>query len=142
MELEAKIYLKSTTANVSSTRKQIEAFARCIGFSDEETNNIGLAVNEALANIIKHGYKGDPNQDIFIELRHILLPQEGIEIRICDNAQPVEPEDIKGRELEDIRPGGLGVYLIQSVVDYLEYKKRPCKGMEVIMIKYKNTQVR
>ena len=47
----------------------------------------------------------------------------------------VDPATIKSRDLDDIRPGGLGVHIIGSVMDQVEYQKAPEAGMMVRMTK-------
>ena len=55
---------------------------------------------------------------------------------IEDEARQVEPESIKGRDLADIRPGGLGVHIIREVTDLAVYEKRAGAGMRLTIEKY------
>lgn len=58
-----------------------------------------------------------------------------IKIVIEDEAKQVDPEGIKSRDLDDIRPGGLGVHIIKEVMDHAVYEKRAQVGMRLTMTK-------
>ena len=42
----------------------------------------------------------------------------------------------RGRELDDVRPGGLGVHLIETAMDEVEYSQPDGGGMEIRLRKY------
>lgn len=46
-------------------------------------------------------------------------------VLIRDFAAPVDVDRIKSRELDDVRPGGLGVHFIREVMDEMEYLPPP-----------------
>ena len=54
---------------------------------------------------------------------------------IEDEAAQVDPAAMQGRELDDVRPGGLGVHIIREVMDEVVYSKRETKGMRLTMVK-------
>ena len=56
---------------------------------------------------------------------------------IRDHGRSVDPSSIKSRDLDDVRPGGLGVHIMRSVMDRVEYRKRGLTGMELSMTKRK-----
>ena len=53
-----------------------------------------------------------------------------------DLAPHVELEQLKSRDLDDIRPGGLGVHLIHSLMDTVHFSKRPEGGMRLVVEKF------
>ena len=57
-------------------------------------------------------------------------------ILIEDEARQVDPGEIKGRALDDVRPGGLGVHIIREVMDTAVYEKRERAGMRLTMVKH------
>jgi sigma-B regulation protein RsbU (phosphoserine phosphatase) len=95
------------------------------GCSDETAHNMVLAVDEALQNVIRHGYEFDPDGEI-----EITLQREGNRIifLIRDHAKIVDPTRIKPRKLDDIRPGGLGTHFIREVMDEVEFLEPPKDG--------------
>lgn len=77
-----------------------------------------LAINEACMNIIQHAYGADTNGEIIIEVWR--SGHEWI-FRLTDFAKPVDKTKVCARDLDDIRPGGLGVHFIQEVMDEVEF---------------------
>jgi anti-sigma regulatory factor (Ser/Thr protein kinase) len=56
-------------------------------------------------------------------------------VTICDCARQVDPQDITGRDLEDVRPGGLGTHIMRTVMDEVEYAHRQPVGMQLRLLK-------
>ena len=54
---------------------------------------------------------------------------------IEDEAPQIDPDQIKGRDLENVRPGGLGVHIMREVMNTCRFERRENKGMRVIMEK-------
>jgi anti-sigma regulatory factor (Ser/Thr protein kinase) len=131
-----EVRLDSQPIYLAGARELIIALARRIGFRDEASGQIALAVDEALANVINHGYQRRPDGRIWIKLWPCAAQSvPGICIVIEDEARQVEPETICGRSLEDIKPGGLGVHIIRQVMDQVTYEKRSPAGMRLTMVK-------
>lgn len=82
-----------------------------------------LAVDEACSNIIRHAYRGPC--DARIELA---MSRAGRELRIelRDYAPCVDPARVRPRDLSECRPGGLGVALIDQLMD--EWRLEPDAG--------------
>lgn len=87
-----------------------------------EVDRAVLAVNEACMNIIQHGYKQDETGEIILE---IFKNSGEILFRLTDFAPPVDTCSIKGRDWEDVRPGGLGVHFICETMDHIKYRHLP-----------------
>ena len=103
-----------------------------MGFSQEDISNITLAVDEACSNIIKHAYGGPtdkPNQ------AKINICHEKFEIYLRDFGKKADPKKIKPRNLDDVRPGGLGVHFIKSVMDEVVYDNSFDLGNQLKLIK-------
>ena len=99
------------------------------GFSEEDTQFIILAVDEACANIIRHAYKERKDGDIFISCKE---QEDGIQFLLADTGEPADTNCWPKRSLEEVRPGGLGVPLICAVMDQVEYLKGE-RGNELIL---------
>ena len=140
MQDRAEIELKliSDPMYLCGARELVGCIARRIGFDDMDCSKIALAVDEALSNIIRHGYNKVFDRPIWIGISPIKPSADsigGIVITIDDEAKQVDPWAMKGRCLEDIRPGGLGVHIIQEVMDEVRYEKRDSVGMRLVMTK-------
>ena len=96
-------------------------------------------MDEALCNVIRHGYDKAMDKPIWVSIWPLNEADtenpEGIRIVIEDNAKHIDPDQIKGRELDDIKPGGLGVYIIRNVMDDVTFEQRPEGGMRLILTK-------
>lgn len=101
------------------------------GFSKQDVSDIVLAVDEACQNVIRHAYGGDSDGDISIELRQ---RADALIIIIRDFADLVDVSKIKPRDLEDIRPGGLGTHLIQEVMDEVDFLPPPLDGGNLLRL--------
>jgi anti-sigma regulatory factor (Ser/Thr protein kinase) len=121
-------------------RSAVETFTQRIGFSNEQSGDIVLAVDEALTNVIRHGYKGATNQPIRICLSHHRDgPRDGICIVIEDECDQVDPAKLVGHPLEEVKPGGLGVNIFKQVMDDVQFEPAKGKrGMLLTLCKYKN----
>lgn len=87
----------------------------------ESIEQVVVAIDEACTNIIRHALRGNPSP---VQLECRLEPGLlGIVLR--DFGTPCDPSLLKGRSLEDIRPGGLGVHIIKKVFDRVEYAPQP-----------------
>lgn len=135
-----RIELVSDPIYLSGARELVGSVARRLGFDDLQCSKIALAVDEALCNIIRHGYDRAADRPIWIGIWPADLDDSGrptgIRLVIEDEARQIDPGELKGRELDDIRPGGLGVHIIREVMDDVVYNKRNDKGMRLSMVKH------
>ncbi len=118
MDSVLKLTMSSDPRYLSVVRSAIERYASLIGFGEEDCRWITLAVHEALTNIMRHAYHGKEDQPIEISLRET---QGGIEVVLLDHGQGVRPEQLAGRPLDDVRPGGLGTHMIREIMDKVHY---------------------
>lgn len=114
-------------------RAGITHLCQLAGFAEEDRNGITLAVDEACSNIIKHAYHGKTDKLIIIRCR---LREDGIEVILRDFGKRADIKEIKSRELDDVRPGGLGVHLIKSVMDVVIYDNSLAQGTQLTLAKY------
>jgi sigma-B regulation protein RsbU (phosphoserine phosphatase) len=84
--------------------------------------DVVMAVDEACQNVIRHAYAGNPEGTI--ELR---IEREGdaLVVSLIDYAPRVDPAEVRGRDLDELRPGGLGTHLIRSAMDEVEFRPPP-----------------
>ncbi len=94
--------------------------------------DLQMAFTEALNNVIQHAYKDRYELPIIIEL--YLYPDK-IEIIIEDFGVQVPRSQICSRPLDDFREGGLGVFLIEKLTDYLHYDTEREKGTKLTLVK-------
>lgn len=136
---DVQLRLVSDPNYLSGTRELVAGIAKRLGFGEEACGHIALAVDEALCNIIRHGYDKRRDGPIWLSL----WPSAdgngaaGITVVIEDEAKQIDPGQIKGRNLDEIRPGGLGVHIIKEVMDEVRYEKRGAVGMRLTLVKHR-----
>ena len=137
---EKELVVKSNTTNLSSIRDFVYATALEIGFAAEVVDNIILAVDEACTNIIKHAYKSYPEGEITVKLKY---NNKKLTIVIIDHGAPFNPDTIPDPDLQKYyrqhRVGGLGMYLMKSLMDEVKYVSVPGKYNQVLLSKNLNT---
>ncbi|MFH1748092.1 MAG: ATP-binding protein [Planctomycetota bacterium] len=135
--------IRSDPCELPAVRERFAAWAIGHGWSKEQSAEIALAVDEALSNVIRHSYDCETTHTIQIALETIESSDHGpgLEIRLRDFGQQVDPANIKGRALDDVRPGGLGVHIIRAMMNSAEYSRASGGGMLLVMRKYKNHTV-
>ena len=144
-EPHIQLEMRSHPQYLSGVRELLSSVAKRLGFSDAQCSQIALAVDEALCNVIRHGYKRRSDRPIWVRVWPLdgggAVAGEGAEaaalrIMIEDEAEQVDPEQIKSRDLNEIRPGGLGVHIIREVMDEAVYQRREGGvGMRLTMTK-------
>lgn len=129
--------IPASTKNLSDVRKFVAQHAISHGFNRQQIADIRLAVDEAITNIIKHAYNGEENHTIEIEVtfKHdrvcIELFDTGTTFNLKTFPQPNIKEKIKQK-----KRGGMGVYLIHSLMDDVSYGREDDSN-KMVMCKYR-----
>jgi len=117
---EPKLEVASAAANCKHCRQFIEEWALTAGYPDLERGGIVLAADEAVTNVIRHTYKGAADKPIVLSAE---ITDGHLHLRLRDYGPHVDPEALKGRALEDVKPGGLGLHLLKTVFTTVEHNK-------------------
>jgi serine/threonine-protein kinase RsbW len=108
---------------------ELEQCMRSSDFSDEQILDLQLAVEEAITNIVLHGYAGTPGT---LSICCRAGPDEVI-VEISDTAPAFDPlrvpEPDTAADLEDREVGGLGIFLIRKVTDSATYRYEKAKNI-------------
>ena len=96
-----------------------------------------LAVDEACTNIIKHAYEFSPAHDIDIE---IVSTDRKLEVIITHTGKSFDPQTVKPPNMREYlrkyQRGGLGMHLMRSLMDEVDYKSYPDRRSEVHLVKF------
>lgn len=98
-------------------RALVRRAAQFVGCDDELTEQLVIAVNEACMNVIQHAYHDQPTGEMILEIHN---NAGSISFHLVDFAEPVDPTTIRPRDLNDLRPGGLGTHFIREIMDKYE----------------------
>ena len=106
--------------------KEVRNFAREIfdqsPMLQMQKDELVLAIAEAAQNIVKHAYKDIENTSDTMQIK-ISFKDNELEIGFFDKGKPVSEENVKHRKLDDVKPGGLGTYFIQQIMDEVVFKE-------------------
>jgi len=135
--IEMKIPAKPEYVGV--IRLTLSGIASRMGFDYEIIEDLKIAVSEAITNAIQHGYKGSIGGQISITFG---IYSDRMEVIVADSGKSFDYSGVKGNlgpyhernQTELLKEGGLGLYLIESLMD--EVKILQNEGVTVVMIKY------
>jgi len=140
MNKTTKSYLlkiPSQTDNLELIRNFINGVAKKVGFDSEESNKIELAVDEACTNVIEHAYQHDESKDIDIAIK---IDYHKISVVVTDRGKSFNMKEVELPDMEsylaELRVGGLGIYLMKTLMDEVDYHSKPGIKNEVRMVKY------
>ena len=108
----------------SASLKEVRVFAREVfkksSIFEKHTDDLVLALAEAAQNIVKHGYNNEQTED---EMKIIIKYNDNVlSMELMDKGKPVVPSNIKPRDLDDIKAGGLGTFFIGQIMDEVVFK--------------------
>jgi len=113
-------------------RSAVSSICEVSGLCEEDLNNVILAVDEACSNIIKHAYGGPTSQPIHVKIN---VCKSKFEIFLRDFGKKADIKNIKPRQLNDVRPGGLGVHFIKTTMDEVVYDNSLEVGNQLKLVK-------
>ena len=103
-------------------RAAVKEKSLACGADQQMARDIVTAVDEACQNVIRHAYKGEDVGDIKLTLS---IEDGALTISLVDWAPPTDPSKVRPRDLDDVRPGGLGTHLIRELMDSVEFLEPP-----------------
>ena len=115
--MNRKCTFSGKTADLASMRDEVRCFLLDSGVEEGLSAAIVLGIDEACTNIIRHAYDG-ASKPFRIEMRRL---KNRLRFVLRDYGIPCEKPKIQSRDLNEVRPGGLGVHIIQQVFDLVEY---------------------
>lgn len=137
--LKKKYHLRipSHADNLEIIREFVSRVAKKVGFSEDDVNKIELAVDEACTNVIKHAYGKDSKKPIDVVIK---IDYQKLTVIVSDQGKGFNPRRLRlpnmKEYLAEMRVGGLGVYLMKTLMDEVDFDIQPGKRNRVRMIKY------
>ena len=132
-----KLKIPSVTENLQMIREFVLKIAAKAGFKEETQEQIALAVDEACTNVIKHAHHHDARRLMDIQIQ---IDANKMKITITDKGRGFDITKLKDPDVEkyirESRHGGLGIYLIKTLMDEVNYEFNPGKKNQVELTKY------
>lgn len=111
-----------------------------LSFTQEDGERLWLAIQEGIANAMRHGNKLDKSKSV--KVTFIPSPQR-LEIRIEDQGPGIDLESIPNPNLPEnlLKPGGRGVYFMRQVMDTVELLRSE-QGSTLVLTKARGEAAR
>jgi anti-sigma regulatory factor (Ser/Thr protein kinase) len=120
-------------AEIGKAAELIEVFGAAHGLSPEVVFKLNLALDEVVTNIISHAYDDEDEHQIAIR---VALDGDGVSVRVEDDGRAFNPLDAPrpdlGLDLAERPIGGLGVHIVRSVMDALEYRREDHRNILIM----------
>ena len=114
MKYVVDISCKSCTTELKTIRHAVKQACLDFNFDEAKTNAVVLAIDEACANVIRHSCKFSEEFELSIKINQ----NDGYGIfLIIDNCAALSPDTLQPCQHDLLKPGGLGLQLINQVMD-------------------------
>ncbi|MGI6727102.1 MAG: ATP-binding protein [Anaerovoracaceae bacterium] len=116
---------------VGTVRMAISCLANSVGFDIESIEDIKVAVSEACTNVVCHGRKESGEYEVCCE-----LCKDRIVVSVIDHAGGYDVNTYQKPCLECPKEGGLGIFIIQALMDEVNIFTEIGSGTKIEMVKY------
>ena len=121
--------------DLAGIRGFLQAAATDLGADGAAIRDLVIAANDAVANIIRHGYRGNPGPiEVIVERE-----PDSIVVHLRDEAPTFDPTTYPAPDLttplEERRAGGLGIHLTRTSVDAVSHRSLRGSGNELMLVK-------
>lgn len=133
-----RMHVKGSSETLSLIRRVIVACVQHLNLSAALLNDIKLATTEACTNVIKHAYKFDESMSFDLEIK---TSEDVFVVEVFYDDPDFVPENIPVPNLKEIKEGGLGVFIIRSIMDHVDYATDvPSGRIRLQMVKLLNSK--
>lgn len=114
----------ATAASLALIRAYVTDLAQRAGAAKVVVDDLEMAVDEAVTNVIEHGYQGISGGEVVVEVQ---VSHQAMTVVIADRGKAFDPSPHPAVDLEaqraEFRTGGVGLFLIHSLVDAVAYER-------------------
>jgi serine/threonine-protein kinase RsbW len=132
-----KLTIDSRLENIGLLGLAVQTLCADLGLSKVEAYQIQVCVVEAVTNVVKHAYRGQPGHEASVVAT--LHPQR-ISFQVLDTGETMQslsrdPMEFDPADLATLPEKGMGLYIIQTVMDEVDYQT--ADGINILtMTKY------
>jgi anti-sigma regulatory factor (Ser/Thr protein kinase) len=129
------IRIPSETGHLAEVRAFDREAVVTFGAGAAVGDDLVQAVDEAVCNVIVHGYRG-----VAGEIEVSAETNDGrIEIRILDRSERFDPTAARAPDLTvpplARKPGGMGIHLVRTATDEVHHRARSDGGNELLLVR-------
>ena len=124
-----KMEISANPEYVSIIRLTTSGIANKVGFCIDDIEDLKVAISEACTNAIKHSL-----EDRFTIVYSII--ENGLAIEIIDNGKGYDTASVRQPDLDNLKENGMGLFIIESLMDDVNVESVQGKGTTIKMTKY------
>lgn len=124
-----KMEITANPEYVSIIRLTTSGIANKVGFCIDDIEDLKVAISEACTNAIKHS-----SEDRFIIIYSMI--ENGLSIEIIDNGKGYDKNSVSEPNIDNLKESGMGLFIIESLMDDVIVESQEGKGTSIKMIKY------
>jgi serine/threonine-protein kinase RsbW len=130
------LHVPSSTENLAMIRDFVSNIGARAGLDDAQVLRLALAVDEACANVIEHAYGSEQVHEVTVRGE---IDDDHVSFVIVDTGRHFDPASLEPQAVEELvkqrRSGGLGLRLIRTIMDDVQYRIIPGEKNELRMTK-------
>ncbi len=139
MLFSSHIALRSNSSECERLYRFLADGLEKLPVSMEFRHDLKLVAEELLANIINHGYAGDSEKSIDVELK---VDSESVHLTFTDSGGAFNPLDRESPELlNDLSEGGMGLLLVRSLTDNQQYARNSGHNVFTVTKNYNKSKI-
>ena len=131
------IEINAELENIGFVRQSLGKLQEKYKLSRNLIYKVQLAVEEAITNIIRHGYEGKQKGRIRLE---VSVHHFSLRVIVIDRGREFDLRRVGKPDLHQYvrvgKIGGLGIMMIKNLIDYIDYRITD-RGNELYLIKYR-----
>lgn len=132
MSFHLRVVMSSDPCFLSIVRAAVGQIGMVYGLTEDSCQGVTLAVDEAVANVIRHAYKNRRDQKIELTCQ---AAADHLEFILLDSGEPADPATICAQPLDEVSLSGRGTHLIKATMDEMHYEK-VARGNQLRLIKH------
>ena len=127
-----QVVIPSDTLAAKQPEREVLPVIRRLGYREQTTFAVKLALEEAIINAIRHGNLNSPNK--YVTVRYDIGPHRII-LLVVDEGEGFCPDKVPDPTTDEniVKPCGRGIMLMRAYMDEVRYSQR---GNAVRMVKY------
>jgi serine/threonine-protein kinase RsbW len=108
--------------------------AAIVGFDEDATHYLSVAVRESVVNAMKHGNRLERERNVEVRL---VLAERALEVTVRDEGTGFDPTGIPDPLAAEnlLKPAGRGIFFMRSFMDEVSYSFPASGGTLVRMVK-------
>ncbi len=123
---------------VGVIRLSISGIANRMGFSYDDIEDLKIAMSEAVSNVVAHAYNDEGEVTVgfgvYEDRLEIMVADRGGSFNLQKIKDDIGPYNKEVEEIENLREGGFGLFLIKALMDKVEINNK--YGVIVLMTKH------